>query len=149
MSSGFETYIGFIKRKRLKLTGQRDEILSAFLKVGRHLSVDELHGIVRRGDPRIGLVTVFRTLKLLCEAGIAKEVGFDERRKRYEPCSGQEHHDHLICEQCGSITEVLEPEIERLQDMLCNKFQFTPQRHKMEIYGACRKCIKKKSRKRK
>ena len=101
MTKAIEIFTNFLKEKDLKLTRQRQEILSLFLKSDRHLSVEDLYHVVKKKDKSIGMATVFRTLKLLCEADIAKEVDLGDRRVRYEPKFGHEHHDHLICTKCG------------------------------------------------
>ena len=137
-----DVFVGFLKAKKLKLTRQREVILNAFSKTGRHLSADDLYDIVRKKDPGIGHATVFRTLKLLCEANIAKEVDLGDKRLRYEPKLGDDHHDHLVCLKCGSLIEAVDQEIERLQKKLCKKFDFQPIRYRMEIFGLCKKCRK-------
>lgn len=134
-------FVEFLKHKGLNLTHQREEILNLFLKTDRHLSVDELYAIVKKRDPDIGQATVFRTLKLISEAGIADEVDLGDK-KRYEHKYGHSHHDHLVCVKCGALIEAVEPEIERLQERLCKRFGFLPQRHKLQIAGLCRKCRK-------
>lgn len=138
-----EIFIEFLRKKNLKLTGQRQEILNMFLKTERHVSVDDMYDIVRKKDPAIGHATVFRTLKLLRDAGIANEVDLGDRRIRYEHKYGHEHHDHLVCTRCGRFFEVVDMKIEELQDELCKKMGFIPQTHKMEIFGLCRQCRRK------
>ena len=130
----------FLKRRNLKLTRQREEILDAFLSTDRHLTVEDLYYILRKKNPTIGHSTVFRTLKLLCESGLAREVDLGERKKYYEHKYGHQHHDHLVCVKCGKLIEVMDPEIERLQELLCKKFNFLPQRHKLDIFGICEEC---------
>jgi len=134
----------FLKTKELRLTAQREKVLEVFLGTDRHLSVEELYNIVKKKAPKIGQATVFRTLKLLCEADIAKEVDLGDRRMRYEHKYGHEHHNHLVCIRCGSFIETVDPKIEKLQDKLCKRFGFFPQRHKTEIFGICKKCSKKR-----
>ena len=135
-------FIKFLKDRNLNLTSQREEILHVLLRTKRHLSVDEFYAIIRKKDPRIGHTTVFRTLKLLCEAGIAKEVDLGDRVVRYELKHGHQHHDHLVCTRCGSYVEAMDPKIERLQEKLCHKFNFLAERHRMEVFGICNKCRK-------
>ncbi len=143
MSKELGIFIDYLRKKDLKLTDQRKEILNVFLKTERHLSVEDLYNIAKRKDPSIGQATVFRTLKLLQEADIAKEVDLGDGKVRYEHKYGHEHHDHLICVKCGRFIEAVDPKIERLQDGLCKKHGFLPQRHKMEIFGICNRCSTK------
>lgn len=143
MQEEFDEFVDFLKRKNLKLTSQREEILRYFLKIDRHLTVEDLYNVVKKKDPNIGQATVFRTLKLLCEAGLAGEVDFGDKKIRYEHKYGHQHHDHLICVKCGKFIEVTQLEIEKLQDKLAKKYDFTPVRHRLEIFGLCRECEKK------
>jgi len=145
MQEVIDVFINFLRKKNLKLTKQREEILRLFLKTERHLSVEDLYNIVKKKDQNIGHATVFRTLRLLCETGIAKEVDFGDKL-RYEHKYGHQHHDHLICVECGKFIEVIDGRIERLQDELCKKKRFLPHRHKMEIFGACKQCRKNRER---
>lgn len=144
MKKIFELFEDYLRTKGLKLTNQRDVILNVFLRTERHLSVDDLYQLVKAKDSTIGHTTVFRTMKLLCECGIAREIDFGDRLIRYEHKLGHEHHDHLVCLKCGAFIEALDPEIERLQDRLCERFNFAPERHRMEIFGYCQKCRKKR-----
>lgn len=140
MEKEFTIFTEFLKGKNLKLTRQREEILKVFLNTDRHLSVEDLYNIVKKKDSQIGQATVFRTLKLLCQADIAKEVDLGDKTIRYEHKFGHSHHDHLVCVKCGKFIEAVDPRIENLQDTLCKKFGFSPQKHKMEIFGFCKKC---------
>lgn len=142
MSKELGMFIDYLKKKDLKLTDQRKIILDVFLKTDRHLSVEDLYSIAKKKDQSIGQATVFRTLKLLCGADIAKEVNLGDGKTRYEHKYGHEHHDHLICTRCGRFIEAMDPRIEKLQDHLCKKHGFMPQRHKMQIFGVCKRCRK-------
>ena len=144
MINELDIFINFLKAKNLKFTKQREEILKIFLNAERHFSVEELYGLIKTKDPAIGQATVFRTLKLLCEADIAQEVDLGDKRVRYEHKYGHRHHDHMVCVRCGIFIEAVDSEIEKLQDRLCKKFKFTPHRHKMEIFGVCKQCAGKK-----
>lgn len=140
MPKELEIFIDFLKKKHLKFTHQREQILKSFLSANRHLSVEDLYRIVKEKDSSIGQATVFRTLKLLCEADMAKEVDFGDKKARYEQKYGHSHHDHLVCIKCGRLIEAMEPKIEELQNALCKKFGFLPKEHKMEIFGICKQC---------
>ena len=144
MKKVIDVFISFLKTKNLKLTKQREEILNTFLKIEKHLTVEEAYNVIKKKNPSIGHATVFRTFKLICESGIAREVHFGDKKVRYEHKFGHEHHDHLICTKCGKFIEAMDPQIERLQDKLCKRFGFIPKRHKMEIFGTCKSCIKRR-----
>jgi Fur family ferric uptake transcriptional regulator len=130
----------FIKGKGLKYSEQRRQVLRAFLKTEKHLTAEDLHLLVKKRFPTIGIATVYRTLKLLRESGLCRELKFDDGTTRYEHLYGHEHHDHLICTECGGLTEVMESEIEKLQERLAKRNGFKIKSHKLEIYGTCKKC---------
>ena len=140
MTKEFGIFRDFLKKKNLKLTDQREEILKMFLKTDKHLSVEDLYHIAKKRDSGIGHATVFRTLKLLCEAGLANRVDLGGKEIRYEHKYGHRHHDHLVCVECGKFIEAVDQDIEKLQDKLCKKFGFLAQHHKMDIFGVCKQC---------
>ncbi|MBL8025315.1 MAG: transcriptional repressor [Fibrobacteres bacterium] len=130
----------YLKKKGLKQGKQRLDVVTVFLETEKHITPEELHDIVKKKHPNIGIATVYRTLKLLSDCGLAREVVFDGRIARYEHNYGHDHHDHLVCVKCGVIKEVIDPEIENLQIMLAKKHGFKITNHRMEIYGTCKKC---------
>ena len=131
----------YLKQKGLRVTPQRLKILEAFLHADDHVSMEELFLLVRSKDSTVGQVTVYRTLKLLCEAGIASAVNFEEGMVRYEPL-GMHHHDHLVCEKCGKKIEFVNDAIEQLQEKVCRVHDFIPTSHHMVLYGICADCRK-------
>ena len=88
----------------------------------------------------MGYATVYRTLKLLKECGLAEERHFADGQARFENVEAEHHHDHLICESCGRIIEFVQPRIEELQEELAHRYGFVATTHKMEIYGICKEC---------
>lgn len=142
MRKEIELFKEALRKSRLKITRQRLKVLEAFLKTEKHLSCEELFLIVHRDAPEVGYTTVYRTLKLIQKSGLAREVDFGDRVSRLEHEYGHQHHDHLVCLKCGKFIEVYEPEIEALQEKLAKTKDFTPVRHKMEIFGYCRRCAK-------
>lgn len=142
MNKANEIFSKYLKKLGLKYSAQRIKILNTFIKVKRHLTADDLYMLVRKRNPEIGRTTVYRTLKLLCDAEIASEVFFDERIARYEVKIGHEHHDHLVCINCGRFYEVFDSKIEKLQDKLSQSHNFLPMSHRLDIYGLCKKCNK-------
>lgn len=130
----------YIKKQGLRNTRQREEILDVFLSSGGHITVDELFDKVKKRDSSIGYATVHRNLNLLLEAGLAEEIKIGKEKTRYEQMHMREHHDHLICLKCGRFIEVFDENIEKLQNRLAEEKEFIPVRHKLEIYGYCKKC---------
>jgi Fur family ferric uptake transcriptional regulator len=126
--------------RRLKKTGQREKILEVFLHSKRHLTVEELHNLVRRRDPSIGLTTVYRTMKLFCECNLARANHFEEGIARYEQQYKTAHHDHMICLKCGETIEFVNDQIEELQEKVAKKNGFRMTDHRMEILGYCSRC---------
>lgn len=137
----FRTFQRLLKEKGLKSTAQRDDIAQVFFSSHRHVSIDELYQEVRKVNPRVGYATVYRTVKLLKEFELADEHHFADGQTRYENADQDtEHHDHLICEKCGEITEFNDAELEALQEKVATSQGFVLSRHKMELYGICREC---------
>lgn len=132
----------FIEEKGLKSTTQRDEIVNIFFNLKEHVSIEELHHKVQKKNPKIGYTTVYRTLKLLTESGLAHERQFGDGQARYEPVTTEEHHDHLICLKCGAIMEFENKKIEKLQEDVAKQHGFEVKNHKLELYGYCKKCRK-------
>ena len=130
----------FMAKQGFKSTRQRDIILEAFLDSGRHQSIEELYLQLRAAHPTIGYATVYRTLKLFAESGIAREFHFGDGQTRYEHASEGEHHDHLVCVRCGAISEFTNDAVEAIQDEVAASYGFVMQYHKMELYGLCAAC---------
>lgn len=133
-------FTNYVSKMRLKMTPQRRSILEAFFEAGDHLTSEELYTRVKHRQEGVGQATVYRTLKLLCESGLAKEVDFGDGVARYEPFDESCHHDHLICERCGKNVEVLDENIERSQEALAARHGFTLTGHKLFLYGICPDC---------
>ncbi len=132
----------YLKKKELKLTDQRKLILDEFLNTETHFTAEEMYDKLKQKNPNIGLTTVYRTLKIFCESGLANELKLADGISRYEHLFGHKHHDHLICIECGKLIEVMEPEIEKLQNRLAEKNGFKVISHRMELYGICQECNK-------
>lgn len=130
----------YLSGQGLRSTSQRDAILAVFVEAGQHLSAEELYARVRKAHHGIGYATVYRTLKLFAEAGLAQERRFEDGFTRYEHTSPDAHHDHLICTKCGAIIEFENERIEALQQDVARKNHFQVQSHKLELYGLCVDC---------
>jgi len=133
-----ERFREFLVARGLKYTRQREAIADVLFNSESHLSLDDLLARARAAQPSVGYATVYRTMKLLAESGLASEHKFgDIGHARYEVAVEGEHHDHLICVTCGRILEYEDPEIERRQEAMAAKRGFRVVSHKHEIYGEC------------
>lgn len=129
---------GYIQEKGLKSTRQRDVILRVFAGSADHVSIQELLERVQGDMSSVGYATVYRTMKLFVEAGIAHERHFDDGQTRYEPVAqGHDHHDHLICRDCGHIFEFDDPVIEDRQSAMAAAHGLTIVAHRHDIWGSC------------
>jgi Fur family ferric uptake transcriptional regulator len=140
MTEEQEVFRQHIQKKGLKRTSQRDLILDMFLRTEEHLSSEDLYRLVQEVDPSIGQTTVYRTLKLLTEAGLAREVRFGDGRTHYEHNYKHQHHDHMICSECGRIIEFFSAELEAIQDAMAAKHRFQVTQHLLRIIGVCAEC---------
>ena len=140
MDKTLEAFKTYITRNGLRLTRQREVILQAFLDTEGHVSAEDLYRKVSSKDPTIGLATVYRTLNLLVECGLAQRRQFGEGQGRFEHILEHEHHDHLVCTRCGSIAEFYSPEIEHLQEEVSRAQRFRVFSHRLELYGLCERC---------
>lgn len=149
MGREFYKFSQYLIESGLRSTRQRGIIAKTFFDAGPHISTEELYRKVIEKDRRIGLVTVYRTLKLLRGAGLAQGLQFGDNYTRYEHTPEDGHHDHLICTYCGKILEFENDTIEGLQRRVAKKAGFTVLDHKLELYGICRECRATEGRRRK
>ena len=140
MTEEKEVLLKHLQKKGLKRTAQRDLILDIFLRTEEHLSSEDLYRLVQKEDASIGQTTVYRTLKLLSEAGLAREVRFGDNRTHYEHNYKHQHHDHMICSNCGKIIEFFSAELEVIQDAMAAKHRFQITQHLLRIIGICAEC---------
>lgn len=139
-----QIFLEHIQSAGLRRTIQRDLILETFLSTEDHLTSEDLYRLVSKQDPTVGHTTVYRTLKLLTEAGLAREVRFGDNKTYYEHHYNHAHHDHMICTECGRVIEFFSPDIESLQDQMADNFGFKPTHHSLRLWGVCAQCQRKK-----
>ena len=143
MENALTVFRDYVKEKGLKDTAQREEILAFLLKAKEHLSPEDIYQALRKSDPRLGRATVFRTMKLLEECGLASKVVFADGSGKYERAHGRHHHDHMICVDCQAALEFESPEIEAIQAKEAAKRGFQVLWHRHELFGRCRACARK------
>ncbi|HOV15461.1 MAG TPA: transcriptional repressor [Spirochaetota bacterium] len=140
MNQEKEVYYDYLSSNNVKHSKQREMILEIFLNNQEHLTTQELFEIVKKVNKDIGVATVYRAMKIFCDAGLAEEVDVGDGNKRYEHKFNHKHHDHLICNKCGKIIEFYNPQIEKIQLEICNELNFQSKNHRLQIYGVCSDC---------
>lgn len=133
-----------LKDKGYKLTNQRLEIFKEIVKRRGHFEIEDIVHKIRKKGLKASRATVYRTLNILKNIGLLNEV-VKFGNKTYYEVGTKEHHDHLICLNCGKFIEFHDDAIEELQNKICSKFKFKPLYHRLEIYGLCQECDKKPS----
>lgn len=130
----------YMEERGLKSTTQRECIAEVFFKTSTHISLDELLRKARRKTSKIGYATVYRTMKMLSESGLAVQRQFGDGQTRFENLPVDGHHDHIICVKCSKIAEFKNEKIEEQQLKSARKLGFKVINHKLELYGYCKKC---------
>tara|TARA_B100001123_G_C14441741_1_gene682861 strand:+ start:39 stop:491 length:453 start_codon:yes stop_codon:yes gene_type:complete len=128
----------YVANNGLKSSRQREIIAEVFFDSHDHVAIESLLGRAREKDAKISQATVYRTMKLLSECGLAKPRHFQSGQTLYEVSDMEKgHHDHLICVSCGKIVEFMNDKIEELQHDIAEAHGFTLSDHRMELYGQC------------
>ncbi|HSW38210.1 MAG TPA: transcriptional repressor [Acidobacteriota bacterium] len=135
-----ELFYSYLRQNGLKKTYQKDLILDTFLNTEGHLSVEDIYALVKKRDRKVGVVTVFRTLKSLTACGIAREITLGDGLTRFEHRYQHPNHHHIVCTECHRAIEFVCPELERIQGEIIEKYQFKPLYHRFQTYGICRDC---------
>lgn len=142
MQDAIEAFEHFLRTKNLKNSKPRSDILDVFLTSEGHLSAQELYDRVKLKNPKVGFATVYRTLKLLVESGLARSLDYGDGTQRYEP--DRFRHHHIICTACNRTIEFLSPELEALLQDVQRTHDYTPQPHAVRILSMCQDCSQAK-----
>jgi len=143
--SFLEEFKKILKKNSLKFTSQRETVVKVlYNNQHNHFTPEELHRKIKLKYPKtkIGIATVYRTLNLLESENLANSISFGSGGKKYE-LDIREHHDHMICLECGKIIEFNDEQIETRQEEICKKENFLLKNHSMQLYGVCKECQNK------
>ena len=138
----------FLAVRNLKQTGARMSIVEHVFEKHNHFDADQLVASMNERDLGVSRPSVYRTLKLLVEAGLLRELRFGSR-KAYEHDYGYPQHEHLYCEKCGAVTEFISEELSQLREEICRDHRFRATNHKFIIQGICEQCNRASSNRRK
>ena len=133
-----ERFLDFLARKHLRLTRPRRAIIQTVFSTERHFTAEELLAWARRRDKAVSRATVYRTLPLLTESGLVREMDFGKDQKYYDPNYAEHpHHNHIICLDCEKIVEFECGRIERLGNEISRRLGFVAKAHRWQIMAAC------------
>ncbi|MDR7469270.1 MAG: Fur family transcriptional regulator [Armatimonadota bacterium] len=121
------------------MTAQRRAVLQALGELGCARQVSEIHARARRLAPRLGLVTVYRTLDALAAEGVVRPVFLGDGRTRYESAQAERHHHHLVCLGCGRVDPFEDCSLQRLDGAVMGN-GFAVATHRLELFGHCLDC---------
>ena len=136
----------FVQSKGMRNTRERSVILDEVMHLHRHFEPEEIVMRLRRKGEDVSRASVYRTMALLVDAGIVRKTPCEQMRARFEHVFGHEHHDHLVCIQCGRIIEFHDEQIENRQMKVARKHGFQTTGHRLVIRGYCRNCKGKPKR---
>mgnify|MGYP002630989411 FL=1 len=130
-----------LREHELKATTQRIALLKLLDATHEHFDAEEIYLELIKKQKNVSRATVYRSLEALVEQALVTRLDFGDGRMRFERSKGEdEHHDHLICEECGRVIEFFNLEMEAQQLSVCEENDFTPSTHTMHIFGTCSVC---------
>ncbi|MGL1901483.1 MAG: transcriptional repressor [Fibrobacterales bacterium] len=132
-------YKEYLSKNKMFFTKERALILQAVLNQEGHFSVDELDFEMQKSDKKASRATLYRSINNLVDAGILIEADFGHGHIHYE-IAGSAPHEHLVCNECGKVTEVKSPKILNAIESLSEEYDFAFVSHKSTIFGICKKC---------
>lgn len=129
--------------KGMPLTKKREVIINVIDKNPGHMDAEDVYHKAKKIDPSIGMATVYRSLKLMRDYNVIEHHTFGQEHQHFESPT-KFHHDHLVCSECGRIEEFTDSSLERLKSNVAKRHGFQMKSHKLEIYGLCSACVKKR-----
>lgn len=135
-----ERFALYLKERRLPVTRQRLDVAEAVVRVADHPSIERIRRDLAQRGIRVGTATVYRTIDLLVESGLVREHDFGEGYRRFEAMPDRAHHEHLVCQRCGTVVEFTNERLERMLELVAEEMNFVHRRHRVEVFGLCAEC---------
>jgi Fur family ferric uptake transcriptional regulator len=133
-----EIFKDFLKRGKNRITPERFEVLDAALEHEGHFGADDLYVKMKNSNSAVSRATVYNTLELLSQCDLISKRNFGDNITRFESNFKKQTHDHLICVDCGKITEFTDPRIKKLPQEICDNFDFEFNSYSFNIFGRCK-----------
>jgi len=131
-------FLNFLSKRNLRVTAQRKAIIDTAFGTQQHFTADELLAWSRQRDKSVSRATVYRTLPLLTESGLVREMDFGKDCKVYDPnYAAHPHHNHIICQDCEKIVEFDGDQIAQLENEISHRLGFSVKAHRLQITATC------------
>src|SRR5438093_914967 len=131
-------FIDFLSQRNLRLTSQRQAIIESVFSTSQHFTAEQLLEWSRQRDKTVSRATIYRTLPLLTESGLVREMDFGKDYKFYDPNYAEHpHHHHIICQDCEKIVEFESEKIEKLENEISHRLGFALKDHRLQITATC------------
>ncbi len=135
-----EAFRVYLRDRGIKYTTPRQKVLDAVLDLHHHFDAEQVLYALKERDLKVGKATVYRTLPLLVDCGVLKEVRFDVKQTHYEHAFGEGPHDHMVCRRCGRIVEFASDEVVELRSRIGRRHNFHVISHRFQLTGLCWDC---------
>lgn len=135
-----EQFLQYLRDQGHRVTPERMRLFDEIFSQHGHIDAEQLLGSLQEREVKISRATVYRNLDLLVECGLVRRHRLARRRYLYEHVHPGQHHDHLVCTECGRVVEFVSPGISALQVEICRAHGFEPARHQLQILGLCTRC---------
>src|SRR5881628_1418660 len=133
-----QRFLEFLTKRNLRITSQRQAIVDSVFDTEEHFTAEQLLAWSRRRDKSVSRATVYRTLPLLTESGLVREMDFGKDHKFYDPNYAKHpHHNHIICQDCEKIVEFESDKIEQIETEISQRLGFSVKTHRLQITATC------------
>ncbi|NBB95591.1 MAG: transcriptional repressor [Planctomycetes bacterium] len=140
LADAWQQFKTFLRERGARITETRRIVLERALQRADHFRADQLAGELAQGSDRVSRGTVYRTLALLVEIGLLREIRDTDTHVHYEATVGREHHEHMVCDGCGAFIEFDDARVGRQLAAACREKGFEQRTHRVVIFGRCRRC---------
>lgn len=135
-----ERFRAFLRASGLKYTQEREQVLREFFAVDHHFEAEELRSRMRQEGSRVSRATIYRTLDLLVQAGLARKVRLGTDHYYFEHILGRRQHEHMICLNCERVIEWYDEELESVLRRNLDRHDFAASRYNVQVFGTCADC---------
>jgi len=129
-----------LKKENLRYTAQRQAVYDEICDSDKHRTAEEIYFALHNNNLNVSRATVYRTIEVLVNNRLARRLDVGDGLSRYEHRLNTEHHDHLICVECGTIIEFSNQKIENIQLDIATQFKFKLKHHLHHLFGICKDC---------